>query len=148
MLQKISSSILRRVVASIAMLCAGIGVALADPKGLWLADDGAHVSITACGSDLCGVLVHTGSPLDPDTGRPWTDKNNADPHLQNRPLIGVTVLIAMRPNGVGKWSGHLYNTDDGKTYNGNLSELDARTIHVEGCVGTVLCGGEDMTRIK
>ena len=54
----------------------------------------------------------------------------------------------MRPNGVGKWSGRLYNTDNGKTYNGKLSELDARTIRVEGCVASILCGGENMTRIK
>jgi hypothetical protein len=29
----------------------------------------------------------------------------------------------------------------------SIGELDARTIHVEGCVGTILCGGENMTRI-
>ena len=28
------------------------------------------------------------------------------------------------------------------------NELDARTIHVEGCVLSILCGGENMTRIK
>jgi uncharacterized protein (DUF2147 family) len=130
------------------MLCTGVGVALADPSGLWLAGDGARLSISSCGNELCGVLVHTASPLDPDTGRPWTDKNNADPHLQNRPLVGVHVLIAMRPNGAGTWSGRLYNIDDGKTYDGNLRELDARTIRVEGCAATILCGGENMTRIK
>ena len=136
------------MLAAATMLCASIGVASADPHGLWLAGDGARVSIASCGNELCGIMVRTASPLDPATGRPWTDKNNIDPHLQNRPLVGVHVLIAMRPNGIGKWSGLLYSTDDGKTYTGNLSELDAKTIRVEGCVSSILCGGENMTRIK
>ena len=133
---------------TIAMVCASIGVALADPTGLWLARDGARVDIARCGSELCGVLVSAPSPTDPATGRPWADKNNIDPNLRNRPLVGVQVLIAMRPNGVGKWSGGLYNRDDGKTYAGYLKELDARTIRVEGCVLSILCGSENMTRIK
>ena len=134
--------------ATIVMVCTSMGVAVADPTGLWLARDGAHVEIAPCGNELCGVLVSASSPIDPATGRPWADKNNIDPNLRNRPLVGVQVLIAMRPNGVGKWSGRLYNRDDGKTYTGYLNELDARTIRVEGCVLSILCGGENMTRIK
>ena len=134
--------------AIIVMVCTSMGVAVADPTGLWLARDGAHVEIAPCGNELCGVLVSASSPIDPATGRPWADKNNIDPNLRNRPLVGVQVLIAMRPNGVGKWSGRLYNRDDGKTYTGYLNELDARTIRVEGCVLSILCGGENMTRIK
>jgi uncharacterized protein (DUF2147 family) len=138
---------LRTMLAAVAILGAGIGVASADPRGLWLASDGAHVDIASCGNDLCGVLVRTATPLDPDTGKPWTDKNNIDPRLQNRPLVGVRVLIGMRPNGAGAWSGRVYNTDDGKIYDGKLSEIDARTVRVEGCV-SMMCGGDDMTRIK
>jgi hypothetical protein len=29
-----------------------------------------------------------------------------------------------------------------------LNEIDARTIRVEGCALSILCGGENMTRIK
>jgi uncharacterized protein (DUF2147 family) len=132
----------------IVMVCTSIGVVVADPTGLWLVRDGAHVEIAPCGNELCGVLVSASSPIDPATGRPWADKNNIDPNLRNRPLVGVQVLIAMRPNGFGKWSGRLYNRGDGKTYTGYLNELDARTIRVEGCVLSILCGGENLTRIK
>jgi uncharacterized protein (DUF2147 family) len=89
--------------AAIAMACVSIGVAFADPIGLWLARDGAQVKIAPCGNELCGVLVSAVTSIDPATVQPWTDKNNIDPNLRNRPLIGVEVLIAMRPNGVGKW---------------------------------------------
>jgi uncharacterized protein (DUF2147 family) len=121
--------------------------AFADPTGLWLAKDGAHVSVTSCGDALCAVLASTKSPTDPETGAPWTDKHNIDPALRSRPLAGVEVLINMRPTSSDKWSGHLYNTDDGKTYFGNLIEIDARTIRIEGCVG-LICGGDNLRRIK
>jgi uncharacterized protein (DUF2147 family) len=55
--------------------------------------------------------------------------------------------MGMRPKGAGTWSGQVYNVDDGKIYTGNLKEIDAKTIRVEGCVSS-LCGGENMTRIK
>jgi hypothetical protein len=52
--------------ATIAMMCAS-SEAVADPIGLWLARDGAHVDIAPCGNELCGVLVSTASPIDPAT---------------------------------------------------------------------------------
>jgi uncharacterized protein (DUF2147 family) len=93
------------------------------------------------------VLASTKSPTDPETGAPWTDKHNIDPALRSRPLVGVAVLMGMRPASNDRWSGHLYNTDDGKTYFGNIIEIDARTIRIEGCVG-LICGGDNLTRIK
>jgi uncharacterized protein (DUF2147 family) len=53
----------------------------------------------------------------------------------------------MMPDGPGKWSGRLYNTDNGQSYEGHLLELDRRTIRVEGCV-IGICGGRNMTRIQ
>ena len=51
----------------------------------------------------------------------------------------------MRPAGPGKWSGQLYNTDDGMTLSGNLIDAGPTVLRVEGCVGGSLCGGEDLT---
>jgi uncharacterized protein (DUF2147 family) len=138
---------LRDVPLVAAFVCAFCPLALADPTGLWLAKDSAHVSITPCGDALCGVLASTKSPTDPETGAPWTDKHNIDAGLRDRPLVGVPVLIGMRPDGAEWWTGHLYNVDDGKTYFGKLHEIDARTIRIEGCVG-LICGGDNLTRIK
>ncbi len=76
-----------------------------------------------------------------------TDKNNADPAKRNRPLVGVETLISMQPNGAGKWSGRLYNDDDGMTYPGNLIELGPSSIRVEGCA-LGICGGDELTRLK
>jgi uncharacterized protein (DUF2147 family) len=138
---------LNKIFAAVVMVGASVSAAMADPNGLWLANDGAHIGIAACGNGLCGVLLTTASPVDPATGRSWTDKNNVDPRLQKRPLVGVRVIMGTRPNGPGTWSGQVYNADDGKIYTGNLKEIDAKTIRVEGCV-SAMCGGENMTRIR
>ena len=51
----------------------------------------------------------------------------------------------MRPSGPNKWSGQIYNADDGKSYASNVSVAGPDTLRVEGCVGA-LCGGETWTR--
>jgi uncharacterized protein (DUF2147 family) len=131
---------------AIIVLCAVSAPALADPNGLWRAKDGAKVHVGACGHGLCGTITATAPRLDPESGKPWTDKHNPDPGKRNRPLVGVQIFSAA-PNGAKRWSGRLYNVDDGRTYSGNVIEVDARTIRVEGCV-LGLCGGENMTRLE
>lgn len=119
----------------------------ADPKGLWQAQDGAIVRVAPCGTALCATVATPRSPSDPETGQPWTDKHNPDPALRGRSLVGVTVLNAMMPDGAGRWSGTLYNTDDGRSYQGRLLELDPNTIRVEGCV-IGICGGRNLRRVQ
>jgi len=123
------------------------GTALADPRGLWLAQDGATVRVISCGNGLCATIASPKSPIDPATGAPWADKNNADPGMRNRPLLGVEVLSSMMPDGPGRWSGPLYNTDNGQTYPRHLLEIDRNTIRVEGCV-LFICGGQNMRRMQ
>jgi uncharacterized protein (DUF2147 family) len=62
-------------------------------------------------------------------------------------LVGVEVFISMIPDGAGKWSGRLYNTNGGQTVPGHLYEIDGKTLKVEGCAGT-MCGSQNMTRLQ
>jgi uncharacterized protein (DUF2147 family) len=133
------------VIASSAFICAP--AAHADPRGLWLAQDGAKVRVASCGKALCGKIAVAKSATDPDTGKPWTDKNNPNPGLRDRPLVGVEVFISMMPDGPGKWTGQLYSTNGGQIVPGHLYDIDAKTLKVEGCAGT-LCGSQNMTRIE
>lgn len=125
----------------------GAGTALADPRGLWQAQDGAHVQVKTCGKELCATIASPRSQVDPDTGQPWTDKHNPDPALRGRALVGVPVLYGMVPDGANRWSGTLYNTDTGQSYQGRLVELNQNTIRVEGCV-IGICGGRNLQRIQ
>ena len=139
----------RLCIAALAMLAAlfGASLASADPKGLWLAQDGAHVKVAMCGGALCAIIATPKSAHDPETGKPWTDKHNPDPAQRGRPLVGVPVLYGLVPEGPGRWSGRLYNIDNGNSYAGRLLELGPTTIRVEGCaIG--ICGGQNMSRIK
>ena len=133
--------------AALALALAWIAPAHADPAGLWLGKDGGTIRIQPCGPDLCAVIASMKPPLDPTTGRPWTDKNNPDTAKRSRPLIGVEVLSGMRPAGPRKWSGQLYDPDRGISLSGNLLELDQDTIRIEGCL-LFLCGGEELHRTK
>jgi uncharacterized protein (DUF2147 family) len=120
----------------------GMETAHADPMGVWLAEDGGRIRVNSCGGTvLCGTIVT------PKAWGPTTDSNNPDPALRGRPLIGVAVLISMRPDGPAKWSGQLYNTDNGQTYDGHLREINGQTIRVEGCV-IGICGGRNLTRVQ
>jgi uncharacterized protein (DUF2147 family) len=119
----------------------------ASPLGLWQAKDGTKIKIEPCGQNLCGFISQTNPSHDPTTGQIVKDKNNADPAKRNRPLVGVQVLISMQPNGASRWSGQVYNDDDGRTYSGNLIELGPSSIKIEGC-WLMICDGENLTRVK
>ncbi|HLH95413.1 MAG TPA: DUF2147 domain-containing protein [Xanthobacteraceae bacterium] len=132
-----------------ALLAATLGTSLAaDPMGNWRTEDGkATVRIAACGSAICGTIIALKEANDPATGKPKTDKNNADPSLRNRPMIGVPIVLGMTPSGTAnKWSGQVYNAEDGKTYSGSLTLQDANTIKLEGCVMGFICKSSTWTR--
>jgi uncharacterized protein (DUF2147 family) len=141
-----SGSLLTRAVTVAGLAFASAGAATADPTGVWQAKDGGTVRVHSCGQALCGTILTVAPRQDPATGRPWTDKNNADTSKRNRPLIGVQFLTSMRPKGPGIWSGNLYNSDDGNTYSGNVIELGPDTLRIEGCM-MGMCGGEKLSRL-
>jgi uncharacterized protein (DUF2147 family) len=140
----------RTVVTTAALLGASINIGFAaDATGTWLTEDGkAKVRVAACGPALCGTIISLKESNDPDTGRPQTDKHNADASLRTRPMIGVQVVIGMKPSGTAnKWTGQVYNAEDGKTYSGSLTLQDANTIKLEGCIlGGLVCKSATWTR--
>jgi uncharacterized protein (DUF2147 family) len=140
----------------VALLAFGGGSAFtrpvfaADPTGTWYTGDkDSQVRITNCSGALCGNLVWLKEPNDPATGRPKTDKNNADASKQNRPLIGVPIVLGMKPSGTpNQWSGSVYNAGDGKTYSGSFTMTDTNTAELKGCVLSILCKSQTWTRAK
>lgn len=116
------------------------------PEGIWLTEAGdARVRVSKCGGGICGVVVWLREPIDPATGKPQIDDKNPNPALAKRPIIGLRLFSGMRAAGANKWSGQIYNADDGKTYSSTISVTGPGTLKVEGCVGA-FCGGENWTR--
>ncbi|MFZ5731778.1 MAG: DUF2147 domain-containing protein [Pseudomonadota bacterium] len=119
-----------------------------DPAGIWLTEKGdAKVRVTRCGSGVCGVVIWLRDPIDPDTGKPQVDDKNPNPQLAKRPIIGISLFNGMRPSGANRWSGRIYNADDGRFYDSNVSVTGPNALRVEGCVGA-FCGGETWTRTR
>jgi uncharacterized protein (DUF2147 family) len=119
----------------------------ADPTGLWINEKGdTKVRLARCGTALCGTVAWLGRPNDA-SGRPKTDWRNPDADKRDRPLIGLPVLLDMKPAGDDRWSGSIYNADDGKTYVSHVMLAGATSLQVRGCVlGGLLCKSMTWTR--
>ena len=61
-------------------------------------------------------------------------------------MIGVQIVLGMKPSGPDKWSGEIYNAEDGKTYSGGLTLTSATSLKLEGCVLRFLCKSQTWTR--
>ena len=121
----------------------------AGPDGIWLTQAGdAKVSVSKCGGGICGVVVWLRDPIDPATGKAQVDDKNPNPALARRPIIGLPLFAGMRSAGENKWSGQIYNADDGKSYASTVSVAGPDALKVEGCVGAGLCGGETWSRAR
>ena len=119
----------------------------AEPVGVWLTEKGdARVKVSKCGNGICGVIVGLRDPIDRATGQPQVDDKNPNPALRTRPVFGIALFTAMRPSAPGKWSGQIYNADDGGTYVSHVTFAGGDALHVEGCV-SMICGGETWTRV-
>jgi uncharacterized protein (DUF2147 family) len=122
----------------------------ADPSGTWLTEAGtSRIRIADCGGVLCGNIVWMKEPIDPDTGKPRADTNNPDAAKRSRPLMGVTIVIGMKPSGAGKWSGQVYNAEDGKTYSGSITMVNTSALKLEGCaLAGLICKAQTWTRVN
>ncbi len=119
----------------------------ADPLGTWLVGDKkGKIRIVNCGGALCGNLIWLAEPNDPATNQPKLDDKNGDPNKRSRPLIGIPVVLSMKPSGPDKWEGQVYNSRDGQTYSGSFTMTGANTAELKGCVAVVLCKSEAWTR--
>ncbi len=144
------SSMKAAAVAAAVLLGSSLvaGAQAAPVAGTWLsADGGTKVRVSECGGNrLCGKVVWLNEPIDKQTGKPKTDKRNADPDRRARPLIGVQVVSGMAPSGDNKWSGKIYNADDGKTYDAHVTLVSENAMQVQGCVLGVLCKSQTWKR--
>jgi uncharacterized protein (DUF2147 family) len=121
----------------------GLAPALAvDPTGDWQVADGvANIRVAQCNGSMWGAVAWEKTP----GGR---DNNNPDVSKQNRPTLGMPILIDMRKKpGVDQWEGQVYNAKDGQYYSSTIKPVDPDHLEIQGCVLGFLCGGETWTRV-
>ena len=136
--------------AALFMLTVSESAFAADPAGVWLTQTGmSRIRVADCGGALCGTIIWLKEPNDPETGKPKTDKHNSDASKRSRPLIGVQIVLGMKPAGDGKWSGQVYNAEDGKTYSGNLTFSGGNALQLQACaLGGLVCKGQTWTKVN
>jgi uncharacterized protein (DUF2147 family) len=135
--------IMRTLVYSGLFLGTGLAPALAlDPTGDWRVADGvANIRVQQCNGTMWGAVVWEQTP----GGR---DAHNPDVSKQNRPTLGMPILIDMKKKpGVDQWEGQVYNAKDGQYYSSTIKPVDPDHLEIEGCVLGFLCGGETWTRV-
>ena len=136
-------NIMRRAVYSGIFLATGLAPALAlDPTGDWKVADGvANIRVAQCNGSIWGAVAWEQKP----GGR---DKNNPDVSKQNRPTLGMPILIDMKKKpDVDEWEGQVYNGKDGQYYSSTIKPVDPDHLEIQGCVLGFLCGGETWTRV-
>jgi len=116
-----------------------------EPYGTWSMGKVA-IKVADCGGKLCGTIVGLKEPISKIDGKPKVDRENPDVSKRKRPLMGLAVLIGMKPAGEGKWQGAIYNPDDGNTYSASI-KVDGDTLKVKGCVVGILCKSNNFVRI-
>jgi uncharacterized protein (DUF2147 family) len=136
-------TIARTIVYSGIILATGLSAALAaDPTGDWKVADGvANIRVAQCNGNMWGVVGWEKMP----GGK---DKNNPDASKQNRPTLGMPILLDMKKKpGVNAWEGEVYNAKDGQTYSATIKPIGTDQLEIQGCVLGFLCGGETWTRV-
>src|SRR5437868_11790764 len=135
-----------KLLASAAIFAVLSGPALAaEPSvvGDWLVKDGyGHVRIDNCDGKMWGIVSWEKAP--------GFDNENPDPTKKGRPLLGTPVLMGLSPvkNEPGKWTGEIYNSQNGKLYGATISLADENTLDLEGCLVWPLCQTQKWTRVK
>ncbi len=128
--------------AAVALLVLGAGRAAgATPEGLWYAEGGAaQVEIARCADGLCGRVVWLRAPFDED-GCTLRDRENPDPALRTRPVLGLEVLRGLQPAPDGAWTdGTIYDPSSGRTYRCEARLDGDDRLRLRGYVGVTWLG--------
>jgi len=110
-------------------------------------DREARFDLYKCGSEYCGKISYLQKPNYPPmekqglAGLPKTDRNNPDPQLRERHLLGLPLLEGFRYTGDNLWEGgRIYNPEDGRKYRCKLWLDGENRLKLRGYVGMSLLG--------
>lgn len=115
------------VMASLSTFCH------ADVVGQWATEESLSIVELVRGEDglISGTIVSLKEPLTPE-GQPKTDKENPDPELQQRPILGLKILWDFEPGKKNEWKrGRIYDPKSGKTYHCKMT-LEGNVLKVRG----------------
>ncbi|MBI2718176.1 MAG: DUF2147 domain-containing protein [Rhizobiales bacterium] len=140
--------------AAAAVMASGLSAVSAkaglasDAAGVWAMSNGkVTVRVSSCGNGICGTIIGLKEPISKIDGKPKIDRENPNPSLRGRPLIGLSILLDMKSAGDSQWKGAIYNPDDGNVYSATV-KLQGNAMKVQGCVVGVLCKTNTFLRVN
>ena len=106
-----------------------------DIVGFWANEEkDGTIRVYQCGIEYCGEIVWT-------KRGPVSDTKNPNPHLRNRPIIGLVIMYGFHYEGNGEWrGGEIYDPKTGKTYRGKMRLVAPDTLDLRGYVLIPLFG--------
>jgi uncharacterized protein (DUF2147 family) len=116
--------------------------------GIWATDKAeAHVEIWHDENGYNGRLTWLKEPFyaenDPEgmAGQPKVDRENPDPALRERRIVGLRIMEGFRYAGRGRWrDGTIYDPENGQTYRCMMWLTRDGTLKVRGYIGISLLG--------
>jgi uncharacterized protein (DUF2147 family) len=119
--------------------------------GTWLTASGkAQVRIAACADPkvgpVCGTIVGLNNPTGPDGAvvapDVATDWRNSDAALRGRKVLGMPIIWGFKATSDANAfeEGQIYNGENGKIYNANISLQPDGKLRLRGYVGAPMFG--------
>ena len=152
-MRKTTNKVMRAVCVLLLMLLLPVLFTFAaagdDILGIWnTPEKDCKIEIFRCGDNYCGRIVWLKEPYYPPddkggmAGRPVVDRENPDPDLRRRALVGLELTKGLTYAGKSTWEkGTIYNPDNGKTYRCKMTLSSPGRLEVRGFIGIPLLGG-------
>ena len=116
--------------------------------GTWTTKNAkSRVDIYPCGIMVCGKIVSLKEPVYPPddkkgmAGKTKIDRENPDPKLRTRPLVGLELLKDFKLTEPGLWKeGTIYDPESGNTYKCKMTLESPNRLKVRGYIGFSFIG--------
>lgn len=125
-------------------------------EGVWQTAEKSELTIAPCEGGYCGyiskivvpdhiVAAYGAEVLALEDA--FTDQNNKDPALRDRPIEGLQILTLRPAADPWRFEGEIYNPQDGNIYAGSVDVLGPDSLRLKGCVLYVLCQEQEWQRV-
>lgn len=142
---------MKRSIVLISFILAASSVFGADADGilgLWnTPENDSKIEIFKCGNKYCGRITelkepnYTADDKEGIPGQPILDRQNPNPALRTRPLLGLQLMQGFTYSARNVWEGGtIYNPDNGKSYKCKLTLSAPNRLEVRGFIGFSLFG--------
>lgn len=135
------------ILATLLIATTSISYGEGDILGIWKTEnEESRIEIYPCGEKLCGKIVWLKEPTytqssEGSVGTPIIDRNNPDPAMRRRAIMGLQVMEGFIEQGESTWGkGTIYDPESGNTYRCKIHLLAPNRLEVRGFIGIQIFG--------